>query len=876
MKNMNKKILYAIIAVIVVIILIVAVLEVMPSSAASMTVSLSSTTATVGQNLTFAAFISGGIPSKVVFNFGDGATGTATLLSGNEYTVTHSYSSAGKYLVTATATVNGKTLNNMQSIDEISVTPASVNPTLASEMTSPTIITSSQIVSPGSTILLTASILEPPTATNWTIGYYIWNFGDGNSHMNYTVLNSSSGNFMASNISHQFSSAGIYAVTLGVITFNATNYVPLNYTINGNVYYYYPLSDLASILSNGQFQNTTYITTIVVNSTAKLLKTSAPSTNPSEINVVEVVPGGPYSFDPAVDYDISGGEVIENVYETLLQFNGSSTTNLCPIVASEIPTVANGGISFNYLNYTFHIRSGLKFSNGDPLTAWDVYTSYVRSLLFVTDSPGTPDWIIAQDLLPGGGFAANATSFQNITNAITVNNVTQSVTFHLLKPDPAFLDYVADQEGGSITDYNWLVEHGAGITFTSDGFAAYMNQGNEVDYNNYLRYNAMGSGPYMIKSYLLGQSIMLTPNPNYIPIPGVFGYNHAANDTIYIQWEKDPSTALLMAESGQTDIVEGLPNYDYPIMSHLEAEGKINITSSPTLTIYWYNFNFNINTTMLSSLGSGFSVPKYYFTNLDIRRAFAYAFNYTNYIGNLIGNNKYGVNFAFSYTGIIPKGMPGYMNESQLKQAGAVVPTYNLSIAKQYLEESGLYNTTINIPIAVYAGDTIDFAAAEDWGSTLNSIDPNIHASALYVQISSVIGYRVPNQNPLPIYLNLWAPDYPFPSDYVIPIYQENGTFGAGNGWNPQMLETAGHPNQAKEDTLMNQYITEAQNTGNATLALKLYDKAEVVGVNLTLGVYANQQNWLFFYSSEIRGVQYEENPMFGAGGITIYIYLTK
>ncbi|MGC9193813.1 MAG: ABC transporter substrate-binding protein, partial [Thermoplasmata archaeon] len=187
-------------------------------------------------------------------------------------------------------------------------------------------------------------------------------------------------------------------------------------------------------------------------------------------------------------------EVIVNVYEQLVQYNGSSTSQLFPMVASEIPTIANGGISSNYLNYTFHIRTGLKFSNGDPLTAWDVYASIVRSLLFVQGSPGTPDWIIAQDLLPGGGYATglytNGTAlYDNITNAITVNNATQTVTFHLLKIDPAFLDYLANPQCAAIMDYSWLVSHGAGITFTPAGFLAYTSEGNEVNFNNYIRYN---------------------------------------------------------------------------------------------------------------------------------------------------------------------------------------------------------------------------------------------------------------------------------------------------------------------------------------------------------------------------------------------------
>ncbi|MGC8630062.1 MAG: ABC transporter substrate-binding protein [Thermoplasmata archaeon] len=871
---MNRKILYAIIAVVVVIVLIVAVLEIMPSTTATMTISVSSTTAIVGQNITYSAFVSGGTPSKVIFNFGDGISETATHLSGNEYTVSHAYNSAGKYIFTATATVNGKSLTNMKDLNLITVTPGSVNPTLASELTLPSIITTSQIVAVGNTVSFTASTLQPPTATNWTIGYYIWNFGDGSMSTMHTVFNSSSGDFMPANVTHVFSNSGIYAVTLGVITFNATDYVPTNYTSNGIVYEYYPLSDLSSILSGGQYYNTTYVVTMVVNSSAKLISPVLAKTN-YEIIDTEVAPGGAYSFDPAVDYDIVGFEILQNVYGTLVTYNGSST-QVVPMIATEIPTVANGGISSNYLNYTFNIRSGLKFANGDPLTAWDVYTSYIRTLLFVDDSPGTAGWILAQDLLPGGGFVPNATSYQNITSAISVNNESQTVTFHLLKPDPAFLDYLADVEGASIMDYNWIVSHGAGITFTPAGFMNYMNQGNEGDYNNYLRYNTMGSGPYMIKSYLIGQSITLVPNPYFTPIPGVPGYNHTANDTIYIQWEKDPSTALLIAESGQTDIIEGLPNYDYPIMAHLASEGKIKVINFPSLAISWFQFNFDINTTMLSSLGSGYSIPQYYFTNLDVRRAFAYAFDYTNYIDNLVGNSKYGANFGSLYTGIIPKGMPGYMNTSQLKQAGAVIPTYNLSIAKQYMESSGVYNQTINIPIIVESGDPIDFAEAEYWGSTMNAIDPNIHITAQYLPFTEIAGYTVPGQNPMPLFWGYWGPDYPFPSDYVVPMYGSSGYFGSATGWNTTVLNATGHFNQSREDAQMNEYITEAQNTGNATLALKLYDEAEVIAVNLTFYVYLYQVNALWFYSPLLKGSQYEQNPMIGGGAATAFIYLSK
>jgi ABC-type oligopeptide transport system substrate-binding subunit len=368
----------------------------------------------------------------------------------------------------------------------------------------------------------------------------------------------------------------------------------------------------------------------------------------------------------------------------------------------------------------------------------------------------------------------------------------------------------------------------------------------------------------------------LAPNPNFTPIPGVPGYGHMANETIYIQWEKDPDTALLIVKSGQTDLVTGLPTFDYPAMAKLQSQGKLTITTFPTLSIYWFEYNFNVNTTMLPSIGPGYTVPQYYFTNLDVRRAWAYAFNYTNYVNQIWGNAIYGAQFNFHYTGIIPIGMPGYMTPTQLTQAGANVPVYNLTIAKQYMYASGLYNTTISIPIIIYAGDPQDFAAATAWASVMSSIDPNIKAAPVYMEFEQIIGYMVGGENPMPIYILGWAPDYPFPSDYIIPMYQENGTYGAANSWNPQTLITAGQPAQATELSQMNTYIADSQSTGNSTVALKYYDQAEVLGVNLTFYTYLIQTNGFWYYSSALHGVQYEQNAIFSGGADTDYAYLWK
>jgi len=887
---MEKKNLYVILAVIIAVVIIAAAIGVFlykPATTSTLPnlVSVTSSTqlATVGSSVQFTAKVTGNV-KNISWNFGDGTTGTGLV-------VNHTYTSPGRYLVFVNATGPDGYSNNLKSLWSINVVPQEINPAIASKETEP-IITFNTTANPdapiiglNSTLFIEASYLEPPTAENWSMAYYVINFGDEINNVTPVYYNTSSGNFMHTTFEHVYKKTGFYILNLSIITYNESFFANKIVTNNLTDIQYLPSSYYSQVLSS-QHYSVSYLLTIFVKSPGQsvgILKMSGTVPNPGIINVAEVQPGGPDSIDPSIEYEVTGMEVICNVYETLIAYNGSHTSlsSLFPMVAKEIPTVENGGISPDHLNYTFYIRSGLKFANGDPLTVYDVYMSFVRSLLFVQGAPGTPDWIIAQDLLPGGGFApglfTNGTAlYSNITRALTYDNVTQSITFHLLKPDPAFLYYLADPLGASIQDYKWLVEHGAGITFTPSGFLNYTQFSISAHYNRFLQYNAMGSGPFMIGSILVGQSILLVPNPNYTPIPNVTGYNHAPVYKVYIQWLKDPETALMMLKSSQADIYVGLPQQDYPTVASLQSKGLINVYSFPTFGLGQFMFNFDINETLLSSIGSGYHIPQHYFANLDVRRAFAFAFNYDNYINNIVGNAIYGNNFSFHYTGAIPLGMPGYISPSQMRNDGVVVPYYNLTLAKNYLIKSGQYNVSINIPVIVWAGDPVDYAAASMWAEAMHSIDPNIQMTPMYMSPNAIIGYWVPGQDPMPINIGNWWPDFPFPSDYIIPYYYENGFWGAPNGWNPQLLNQTGYSDQAIQDAQLNNYISLAENTDNYTLALHYYDLADEIGVNLTFYVYLGQQNSFWYYAPWMKGVEYEENPMFGAGGDTIYIYLSK
>src|SRR5690554_3605209 len=85
--------------------------------------------------------------------------------------------------------------------------------------------------------------------------------------------------------------------------------------------------------------------------------------------------GEPETLDPALDYETAGGEVISNIYETLVTYNRNSAEEFVPQLASEWTVSDDGTV------YTFTIREGVTFHEGGELTPSDVAYTFQRGLL---------------------------------------------------------------------------------------------------------------------------------------------------------------------------------------------------------------------------------------------------------------------------------------------------------------------------------------------------------------------------------------------------------------------------------------------------------------------------------------------------------------
>src|SRR2546425_6424320 len=80
------------------------------------------------------------------------------------------------------------------------------------------------------------------------------------------------------------------------------------------------------------------------------------------------------SLDPAVAYEFSGVLVAQNLYDTLVAFDGEHLTTLKPRLATSW-RIRDGG---DVWQIVFQLRPGVKFSTGRPVTAKAVALSFDR------------------------------------------------------------------------------------------------------------------------------------------------------------------------------------------------------------------------------------------------------------------------------------------------------------------------------------------------------------------------------------------------------------------------------------------------------------------------------------------------------------------
>ena len=142
------------------------------------------------------------------------------------------------------------------------------------------------------------------------------------------------------------------------------------------------------------------------------------------------------------------------------------------VLAQELPTLENGGLSEDTLTVTWKLREGLKWSDGEPLTSDDV-----RFTIEVLSNPDS-------------GALVGTSGFDLITNVETPDDLTTVLTYS--SPYPGYLDQFA---------YGLFPRHATGEPADMANW----------EWNR----NPVTAGPFILDNWASGESISLTRNPNY-------------------------------------------------------------------------------------------------------------------------------------------------------------------------------------------------------------------------------------------------------------------------------------------------------------------------------------------------------------------------
>ena len=381
---------------------------------------------------------------------------------------------------------------------------------------------------------------------------------------------------------------------------------------------------------------------------------------------------GPETVDPAWCYDTASGELIFNVYETLIFYEvdrslppaqQGKTDTFVASLATEWwigpPDPAAPG--YTNATYYFKIREDpVYFHNGEELTTADVEYSLERFLCF--DRDGGPTWMFYEPLL--GCYASDWSDpswYQKIDDAIQRNSTHVWMNLAIPFPSLAFYQILA-QSWCSVMPKSWAVAHGLwNGTYSNEAMMAYYNPevsplddwptgtGGRIE---------DGSGPYTLDAFdAIGQWYRLERYPGYWqgwPAPGCneYGYGGACGyaegwlETVTVRGIDEWGTRKPMFIAGDADfcyvprqnmpeLIEGY----YPGMpwdDEVYPPGITCVPGLPSLAMDARFFNMNITMTGNTHVGDGAygetGIPSWFFNDANLRKAFAYCFNYTEFI----------------------------------------------------------------------------------------------------------------------------------------------------------------------------------------------------------------------------------------------------
>ncbi|MEI7556555.1 peptide ABC transporter substrate-binding protein, partial [Candidatus Chlorohelix sp.] len=441
----------------------------------------------------------------------------------------------------------------------------------------------------------------------------------------------------------------------------------------------------------------------------------------------------PKTLDPGLITDNVSIRIAQNIFQGLIELDNN--LNVVPAAAEALPTVSADGKT-----YTFKLKKGLKWSNGDPLTikdfvyawnrvAWlgaDAQYSFIFSLINGFDA-------ISQEKDAAKRTAATVPGIKQVDDYTVDVTLTEAAAYFLTE--------------ASLWSY-WPVNQ-----------KAVEAAGGKADPKNTWSTDTktlVTNGPFAVTEWKHDVNMTLAPDPNYA------GADKAKISKVTVDYIKEDATAKLKFDNGELDDTT-VPVADIPATKK-DAKYKDSYKEFPQARITWIAFNM-----------SGDNV---FAKNLKLRQAFSYAIDRQLITDGALQGS------ALPSTILIPSGIPG------AKQ----LDTYALSKdkAQQALKDAG-YDTPAKLKdledaINGYGNGKSGGIAFNADSSSNKAVWENVQQ-----QLKTTLGLNI-NLNPVAtfkeflerrdtnhefqgIYRGSWGADYPDAQNFYTALFQsKSGT----------------------------------------------------------------------------------------------------
>jgi extracellular solute-binding protein family 5 len=434
-------------------------------------------------------------------------------------------------------------------------------------------------------------------------------------------------------------------------------------------------------------------------------------------NITFNVEAEPTSLDPQLLTDIAAFNIDSLAYEALVRLNEKNEI---------VPAGAESwNISDEGKTWTFKIRQGMKWSNGDTVTAND----YLRGVKRALEPETGAEYAFLMYYIEGAEDfnKGNSKDFNKVGVKVKDD---YTIEFKLAKPTPYF--------GKLLVMPVYFPANEKVLTEHKEKYAT--EAGNSV-------YN----GPYIIKEWIHDNKVVLEKNPDY------WDAKNIKADTLTALMTSDYEAATNLFKNKELDFTR------VSVEKKAEFDGKPELKAFPEGRVYFIGFNQNHPA----------------LKNKKVRQALSLAVNREELVSQVLN----GVGIKAS--GIVANGMPG-VNGDFREENGDLYEKYkNLDLKKLFEEgvkEAGLTPEQVNLTLLIDEKGTAkkeaEFYQAQ-WKEKLG-IDVNVDVVTYKERISRG------KEGNYEIIRYAWGPDYSDAMTYLEIFLKNAGALNFTKYNNPE------------------------------------------------------------------------------------------